>query len=89
MDTWEITILKIVKSRGGHANTQEIYNDLESGDFKILNDEHLRKTSHGGRKAYQNQVRSHLSNLSQASDLKWVKRGTYEITDKGLKRIEG
>ncbi|MDL1971348.1 MAG: winged helix-turn-helix domain-containing protein [Candidatus Desulfofervidaceae bacterium] len=87
MNVWEIAILRIVKYRGGYANTQEIYKELESGRFKTLSKKDLIKTNYGGRPAYQHQVRSHLSNLTQAGDLKRIARGTYALTEKGLKRI--
>ena len=61
--------------------------DLESGAFVGLGPENLRKTNYGGRPAYQHQVRSHLTNLTQSGDLKKLDRGVYSITAAGRKRI--
>jgi len=88
MNVWEIVILRIVESRGGRTDTQEIYRELESGEFITLEKEHLRETVHGGRPAYQHQVRSHLSNLCQAGHLRREGRGMYALTEKGLHRIK-
>ncbi len=88
MNVWEIAILKSIDYRGGEADTQQIYTDMESGAFIALNENDLRTTKYGGRPAYQHQVRSHLSNLTQAGDIQKVSRGVYSITAKGMKRIQ-
>jgi len=88
MNVWEIAILRIIKAKGGQATTQEIYSELESGKFLTLTADDLRVTIYGGRPAYQHQVRSHLSNLRQSGDLKWVSRGKYSLTKKGRRRIQ-
>ncbi|MDO9528501.1 MAG: winged helix-turn-helix domain-containing protein [Syntrophales bacterium] len=87
MNVWEIAILRSIEARGGSGNTKEIYAELESGKFITLNENDLRETVYGGRPAYQHQVRSHLSNMRQAGDLRRVKRGTYALTEKGLQRV--
>jgi len=87
MNIWELAILKSISSRGGKADTKSIYVDLTSGKFINLEDKHLLSTVHGGRPAYQHQVRSHLSNLKQTGNLTKVSRGIYSITDSGRKRI--
>lgn len=87
MNIWEIAILKSIDSRGGKADTKEIYTDMKSGDFIKLNENHLQTTIYGGRPAYQHQVRSHLSNLIEAGDIQKVSRGAYSITARGRKRI--
>ena len=88
MNVWDIAILKSIKAKGAQATTKEIYLELESGDFLTLTADVLRETIYGGRPAYQHQVRSHLSNLKQSGDLKWVSRGKYSLTEKGRRRIE-
>lgn len=87
MNVWEIAILKSIEHRGGEADTQQIYTDMESGAFITLTENDLRITKYGGRLAYQHQVRSHLSNLTQSKDIHKVSRGVYSITAKGMKRI--
>lgn len=86
MNAWEVALLRIIRERGGKADTQQIYADLESGKFMALRERHLRLTEHGGRPAYQHQVRSHLSNLVDVGDLTRLSRGVYEATEKGQKR---
>jgi hypothetical protein len=88
MNVWEIAILRILDSRGGKADTKEIYTAIESGTFIKLDEKHLWSTEYGGPPAYQNQVRSHFSNLTQAGDLERVSWGIYSLTAKGRKRIE-
>lgn len=88
MNRWEIAILRIIKSRDNYANTKEIYSDLESGIFMSLDDNHLRKTTYGGRPAYKHQVRSHLSNLVQSGDLVRVSKGAYSLTESGRFRAD-
>lgn len=88
MNVWEIVILKSIDYRGGEADTQQIYTDMESGAFIALTEKHLRVTKYGDRPAYQHQVRSHLSNLTKSKDIQKVSRGVYSITAKGMKRIQ-
>ena len=87
MNVWEKAILRSIHSRGGQADTRQIYDDMESGTFIVLTKEHLKKTEHGGRPKYQHQVRSHLSNLKQAGDVDKAERGKYSITKQGKIRI--
>ena len=85
MNVWEIAILRCIKELGGVANLNQIYGKI--GNFIDLKKSHIRETVYGGRPAFQHQVRSHITNLCQESELRWEARGRYSITDKGLKRI--
>ena len=42
MNVWEIAILKSIKSLGGEAKLQEIYERLRLPDFKQLTEKALR-----------------------------------------------
>jgi len=85
VNVWEIAILKSIKSLGGEAELQQIYERLRS--FIQLTEKDLRSTEWGGRPAYQHQVRSHITNLCQSGELCRVSRGRYSLTEKGKKRI--
>jgi hypothetical protein len=85
MNVWEIAILKCIEALGGNAALQHIYGAL--GKFKQLSPTHLKATIHGGRPAYQHQVRSHISNLCASGELVRMSRGNYSLTEKGRKRI--
>jgi hypothetical protein len=87
MNVWEQAILKIVLSLNGRASLQQVYRILEQGTILQLTNHDIRETRWQGRPAYQHQVRSHISNLTQFGDLVRVGRGAYEITEKGRKRI--
>lgn len=87
MNIWEVAILKTVRSIGGKASLQQIYDILEKGNFIRLSNYDLRETQWNGRPAYQHQVRSHISNLVQAGELSRISRGVYTITENGRKRI--
>ncbi len=63
MSNWESALFAIISARGGTASNFQIYEDLESGRFMLLEAHHLRATVHGGRPAYQHSVRSYLSKL--------------------------
>ena len=87
MNHWEIAILKSIKSIGGEAKNQQIYKELLSfKKFLNLTKRHLRITY--GRPAYKHDVRSNIANLKQAGELKWISRGCYSLTEKGIERIE-
>ena len=89
MKRWEIAILKSIKSLGGEAKNQQIYEELLNFKcFLKLTEEHLRKSKHGRYPAYQDGVRSNLSDLRQAGELIKILRGRYCLTKKGIKRIE-
>jgi len=83
MRTWESALLHVIKERGGKADTQQIYADVETGRFMALSRKHLKLTEYGGRPAYQHQVRSHLSNLVAAGKLTRIARGKYELVTQG------
>lgn len=88
MNTWEIAILKSINSLGGEASLQEIYKEIPN--FKELTEKHLRPlVSANDRIAYEQSVRSFISNLKEAGELKSIQRqrGRYSLTEKGLKRI--
>ena len=87
MNIWEIAVLKSIEHRGGHANNQQVYADMESGKFITLHPDHLRATEYGGRPAYQHQVRSHLTNLLETGDLVRPLRGNYKLTAQGRRRL--
>lgn len=86
MNSWELAILRAVQRLRGEADLPRLYAELPT--LVTLTPEHLRETIWGGRPAYQHQVRSHISNLCEAGDLRRVGRGRYRITERGLKRIE-
>lgn len=85
MNIWEIAILKAIHQLGGQATLRQLYNGLHG--MIHLTPNHLKATVHGGRPAYQHQVRSHVTNLCQADELIWVSRGCYAITAKGRARL--
>ncbi len=85
MNVWEMAILKSISSLSGEAGLQQIYDKLS--DFIPLTEKHLRKTKWGKRRAYQHQVRSHITNLCQADELARISRGHYSLTEKGRQRI--
>jgi restriction endonuclease Mrr len=85
MNEWEISILRCIEAMNGEAILQEIYSKIS--EFIELTSEHLRPTIYGERPAYQHQVRSHISNLCQAGELRWISRGKYALTSAGRKRI--
>ena len=86
MNSWELAILRIIAERGGKATTRQIYEDLEEGKFMALDESQLRSTPYGNRPAYQHEVRSFLSNLTQTGELVRIFRGTYGLTEKGHQR---
>lgn len=88
MNVWKVAILKAIQALGGIATNRVLYQELESGRFISLSAEDLRTTKWDKRPAYQNQVRSHLSNLVKTGDLKREQEGVYAITPLGKKRIK-
>lgn len=87
MNIWEIAVLKSIEHRGGKASNKQIYLDMESGKFIAMQKDHLMMTKHGGRPAYQHQVRSHLANLVEAGDLVRPSRGSYKLAAQGRERL--
>lgn len=85
MNVWEIAILRWINSIGDAASLKQMYKRI--GKFKELSKSDLRTTEHGGRPAYQHQMRSHISNLYQTGEVKRISRGLYSLTANGLKRI--
>lgn len=86
MKEWAEAILKAINSLGNEASLQEVYSALER--YFPLTKENLRLTTHGDRPAFQNQVRSLVSNLVEAGDLERVGRGRYRLTPQGLDRLQ-
>lgn len=84
--TWEQAILRSIKSLGGKADLQQIYEIIS--DFKELTEDHLRITEWGGRPAYEHQIRSHVSNLHEEGYLDRISRGRYSLTEKGQRVID-
>jgi restriction endonuclease Mrr len=85
VNNWEIAILKTYASKSGCAKNREIYEGVRA--FITLTPEHQELTVHGGRPAYEHQVRSHIANLRQDGCLKKIERGRYCLTSKGKSRI--
>ncbi len=85
MVEWEFAILQAIGKLGGSACLRQIYAEIERAE--PLSVEHLRTTKHGGRPAYQHQVRSHVSNMCQNGDLRLIKRGCYSLTESGRQKI--
>ena len=87
MNVWEIAILKSIKSLGGEAELQEIYERLP--DFKQLTEKAKRiEPKWGKRPLYHHWVRKYISNLCQKDELEWISRGRYYLSEKGIKRID-
>lgn len=83
--TWEEAILRCyAEFPKGCASDQDIYRTV--GRFKELKPSHMRLQA-GQRPAYHNQVRSHISNLSQRGDLRIVDNDFHGLTASGWKRI--
>jgi len=86
MNVWEIAILKTIKSLGGEAELQEIYERLP--DFQQLTEKALRIIPKYGKiPSYHNWVRGHITNLCQKDELEWITRGRYSLSEKGINRI--
>ena len=83
-ETWEQAILKAYLAASGCADNDKIYRTI--GDFIPLTSAHERATIYGGRPAYHHQVRSYISNLTQAGYLEKRGRGHYCLTDRGKER---
>lgn len=90
MNVWEIAILKSIKSLGGEADLQEIYERLRLPDFKQLMTEKALRIipKYGERPLYHHWVRSHIKDLCQKDELEWISRGRYSLREKGIKRID-
>ena len=88
MNVWEIAILKSIKSLGGEAKLQEIYERLRLPDFKQLTEKASKIIpKYGKRPSYHNWVRSYITDLCQNDELKRISRGRYSLSEKGIKRI--
>lgn len=89
MNRWELAILKSIESLGGEAKNQQIYKELLNfKKFLNMTENHLKKSAYGRYSAYQDSVRSNLSNLWQVGELIKISRGCYRLTEKGTKRLE-
>ena len=86
---WENKILLLFHQLGGMATLKQLYELVEKRqDMFELKPEHFRPTKWGGIPAFEHQVRSHISNLRQSENLRWIDTGRYELTEKGLKRVK-
>ena len=87
MNVWEIAILKTIKSLGGEAELQEIYERLP--DFKQLTEKAKKIIPKYGKiPSYHNWVRGHIRNLCKKDELEWISMGRYSLSEKGIKRID-
>jgi hypothetical protein len=86
MTDWEFAILTCINDLGKEVMLQQIYGRI--GSYVPLTEDYLRATVHGGRPAYQHEVRSYISNLCEKGDLLRVDIGCYSLTEQGKKRIE-
>ena len=83
MNVWEIAILKSIKSLGGKAKLQQIYERLPG--FKPLTEKNKRITK-WGEPAYQHQIRAYISKLwHKKGELIWISKGCYSLTKEELK----
>ena len=87
MNVWEIAILKSIKSLGGEAELQEIYERLP--DFKQLTEKALKIIpKYRKRPLYHHWIRSHIKDLCQKDELERISRGRYYLSEKRIKRID-
>jgi hypothetical protein len=84
---WEYHILEKISDLGGSACLKQIYDVIEHDRSFRLSADQRRRTAYGNRPAYQHQVRSHLSNLLPKDEVIRIKRGCYQMTEKGQARI--
>ena len=85
MNRWHLAILRAFAETRDGASLQDVYRRLPS--LIELTRDHLRPTKHGGRPAFQHQVRSHVTDLRQAAQLRQLARGRYAITALGRARL--
>jgi hypothetical protein len=81
---WVLNILKCFVGLGGRASNRMVYSCLEQ---RIALEPHHRKPQWGNRRAFENQVRSHLSNLCESGQLRMLHPGLHEITEAGTIRV--
>lgn len=81
---WELNILKCFAELGGRAWNYQLYKALPR---RITMEPHHLQPQWGDRAAYENAVRSNLSNLCDKQQLVSVRRGLHEITQNGRDRI--
>lgn len=86
MNEWDEAILEAINSLGNEASLRDIYEVLKK--HFPLSEQNLRSTRHGGRQAYQHEVRSFVSNLMQKGELQRTGRGRYRLTSLGLVRLD-
>ena len=80
---WELNILKCFVDLGGHAWNYKLYAAL---DQRIALEPHHMRPQWGNRPAFENQVRSHLSNLCDKHQLLKIRSGLHVITQTGNAR---
>jgi len=83
-EMWEISIMKCISELGGECELQEIYDNISK--FIVLKQEHLEIKYE--RPAYHHQIRAHIQNLLEKGELIRVGRGQYEVTEKGVTRLD-
>lgn len=85
--TWQLAILKafdIPDDANRALTNKQACRRVQ--DFKHL-EPHHRILQWGERPAFQNQMRSHISNLCGLGQLKMLKRGLHCITPQGRARL--
>ena len=82
---WELNILKCFVELGGRAWNYQLYKALPK---RITMEPHHLQPQRGNRAAYENAVRSDLSNLCDKQQLVAIRRGLHEITPPGIARIQ-
>ncbi len=87
MNCWEIAILKSIKSLGEEAQSVQICEIFSNYFEEQLTEKLLRITYK--KPTYYHHVRKRISILWHRKDeLKWISRGRYSLTKKGIKRID-
>lgn len=87
MNTWEIAILKSIKSLGEEAQSLQICERFSNYFEEQLTEKLLRITYK--KPTYYHHVRKRISILwHKKGELKWISWGRYSLTKKGTERIE-
>jgi len=82
----EVAILRELIAVGGRANSQELYPRIAKHFTQIMDTE-LKQRFGIGENKWQNEVRWAALSLKQKGELSSVKRGLWEITEKGRERF--
>jgi len=81
---WELAILRSDSQYGGCASNRRVYDAIPK--FVPLTKDHLKR-QWGDHPAFQNQVRSHISNLCDKGELQKIRSGYHCLTEKGKARL--